>query len=65
MSIKREELLCNDLAYGNAMVAKLCGYPKLLLKLEKKTSVHNKKRKIGKRLLVKRNANKYAHDFTG
>jgi hypothetical protein len=65
MSIKREELLCCDLAYDNAMVAELCGYPKLLLKLEKKTSVHNKKRKIGKRLLVKRNANKYAHDFTG
>lgn len=65
MNIKREELLCSDLAYGNAMVAKLCGYPKLFLKLEKKTSVHNKKRKIGKRLLVRRNANKYAHDFTG
>ena len=59
--IKREELLCTDLAYGNAMVAKLCGYPKVFLKLEKKTSVHNKKRKIGKRLLVRRNANKYAH----
>ena len=65
MNIKREELLCGDLAYGNAVIAELCGYPKLLLKLEKKTSVHNKKRKIGKRLLVRKNANKYAHELTG
>jgi hypothetical protein len=65
MSIKREELLCGDLAYANAVIAELCGYPKLLLKLEKKTSVHNKKRKIGKRLLVRKNANKYAHELTG
>ena len=33
MNIKREELLCGDLAYGNAVIAELCGYPKLLLKL--------------------------------
>jgi hypothetical protein len=50
------------MTFDNAMVAKLCGYPKVLERLAKKVSVHNKKRKIGKRLLVKRNANKVAHN---
>lgn len=59
--MKREEYLCNDLAYANALVAESCGYPKVLKILEKKTSVHNKKRKIGNRVLVRRNGNKYAH----
>lgn len=59
--MKREECLCNDLVYANALVAELCGYPKVLKIIEKKTSVHNKKRKIGKRVLVRKNGNKYAH----
>ena len=59
--MKREECLCIDLVYANALVAELCGYPKVLKIIEKKTSVHNKKRKIGKRVLVRKNGNKYAH----
>ena len=59
--MKREEYLCKDLAYANAKVAELCGYPKVLKRLEKKTSVHNKKRKIAKRVLIRKNGNKYAH----
>ena len=59
--MKREEYLCKDLAYDNAKIAELCGYPKVLKTLEKKTSVHNKKRKIAKRVLIRKNGNKYAH----
>ena len=62
MELTRQEYLCNNMTYNNAMVAKLCGYPKVLDKLAKRVSVHNKKRKIGKRLLVRRNANKVAHN---
>ena len=61
--MNREELLCNDLAYANAKVAELCGYPKVLSTLKKKFSVHNPKRKIGERRLVRRNANKLAHQI--
>jgi len=60
--LTREEFLCSDLHYNNAKVAELCGYPKVLIKLEKKFSVHNPKRKIGKRRLVRRNGNKLAHN---
>jgi len=59
--MKREEYLCCDLAYANAKVAELCGYPKVFKILEKQTSVHNKKRKIDNRRLVRRNGNKLAH----
>ena len=59
--MKREEYLCNDLTYANALVAESCGYLKVFKTLEKKSSVHNKKRKIGKRVLVRKNGNKYAH----
>ena len=41
MELTRQEYLCNNMAYDNAMVAKLCGYPKVLDKLAKKVSVHN------------------------
>jgi hypothetical protein len=58
---KREEYICNDLAYANALIAESCGYPKVLKILEKRTSVHNKKRKIFGRLLVRKNGNKFAH----
>ena len=59
--MERIEFTCNDLHYNNAKVFELCGYPTIMKKLEKKYSVHNKKRKIGKRNLVRKNANKYAH----
>jgi hypothetical protein len=59
---KREEYLCNDLVYANAFIAESCGYSKVFKILEKRTSVHNKKRKIFGRLLVRRNANKFAHE---
>ena len=59
--MRREEYICKDIAYNNAKVAELCGYPKVLIALEKKCSIHNKHRKIGKRKLVRRNANKLAH----
>ena len=58
----REEILCNNLAYNNAKVAELCGYPKVFIKLTKRCSVHNPKRKINERRLVRRNGNKYAHN---
>ena len=59
--MERTEFTCNDLHYNNAKVFELGGYPTIMKKLEKKYSVHNKKRKIGKRNLVRKNANKYAH----
>ena len=59
--MNRNELTCNDLHYKNAKTFELCGYPIMMKKLEKKFSVYNKKRKVGKRNLVRRNANKYAH----
>ena len=60
--LTRQEFLCNDIHYNNAKVAELCGYPKAIKLLEKKFSVHNPKRKIGKRRLVRRNGNKLAHN---
>jgi hypothetical protein len=59
--MRREEYICKDIAYDNARVAELCGYPKVLTLLEKKCSIHNKVRKILGRRLVRRNANKFAH----
>jgi len=59
--MKREEYLCKDLVIANAVIAHLCGYPKVLEKVKTKFSVHNKKRKIGKRVLVRKNGNKFAH----
>ncbi len=59
---KREEYLCEDLIIANAVIAHLCGYPKVLDKIKSKFSVHNKKRKIAKRVLIRKNANKYAHE---
>ena len=32
--MKREEYICKDIAYNNAKVAELCGYPKVLITLE-------------------------------
>ena len=60
--VNRRELVCSDLAISNALVAELCGYPKVMEKIKKKFSVHNKKRKIANRNLVRRNANKVAHN---
>ena len=45
--MEREELTCNDLRYNNFKVFELCGYKAVMKKLEKKYSVHHKKRKIG------------------
>jgi len=59
--MNRNELTCSNLHYANAKVFELCGYPKPMQKIEKKFSIYNKKRKIGKRNLVRKNANKYAH----
>ena len=59
---KREEYLCDDLEIANGVIAHLCGYPKVLDKIKSKFSVHNKKRKIAKRVLIRKNANKYAHE---
>jgi hypothetical protein len=59
--MKREEYLCKDLAIANAVVAHMCGYPKVLDKVKKKHSVHNKKRKVEKRVLIRKNANNYVH----
>jgi|TARA_B110000495_G_C23040036_1_gene623169 hypothetical protein len=59
--MRREDYICGDLAYNNAKVAELCGHPKVLIALEKKCSIHNKHRKIGRRKLVRKNANKFAH----
>ncbi len=60
--MEREELTCNDLRYNNFKVFELCGYKAVMKKLEKKYSVHHKKRKIGKKTLIRANANKYAHN---
>lgn len=59
--MERTEFTCNDLHYNNAKVFEQCGYKAVMKKLEKKYSVYNKKRKIGKRNLVRKNANKLAH----
>ena len=59
--MQREEYLCKDLAIANAVVAHMCGYTKVLDKIKKKHSVHNKKRKCGNRVLIRVNANNYMH----
>ena len=59
--MKREEYLCNSLVIANAVVAHMCGYPKVLEKVQKKHSVHNTKRKVEKRVLIRKNANNYVH----
>ena len=60
--MEREEYLCNDLTYANALIAEACGYSKVFKTLRKRASVHNKKRKIANRTLVRTNGNKYAHE---
>ena len=45
----------------NAIVAHMCGYPKMLEKVKKKYDVNKPKRKIEKRVLIRKNANNYAH----
>ena len=59
--MNREEYTCNELTIANAEIAELCGYPKVLQKVQKKYSVHNKKRKVGNRVLIRKNANNYIH----
>ena len=46
---------------ANAVIAHMCGYPKVLDKVQKKHSTNNKKRKCGSRLLIRKNANNYLH----
>jgi len=60
----RERYHCNDLLLQNALVAELCGYPKLLEKVKKKWDANNRKRKCGKRILIKKNANKLMHGLS-
>ena len=62
--VLRETLTCNDLMISNALVAEMCGHPTLLKKIKNKYDVNKPKRKINKRLLVRRNANKYAHEIS-
>jgi len=57
----RQEYLCKDLIIANAVIAHLCGYPKVLEKVKNKYSVRNKKRKVGRRVLIRKNANNYVH----
>ena len=57
----RQEYLCKDLIIANAVIAHMCGYPKVLEKVKTKYSVLNKKRKVEKRVLIRKNANNYAH----
>ena len=61
----REKYTCSDTMLKNAVIAHVCGYPKLLQKVKNKYDVtNNKKRKCGGRVLVRNNANKYAHCLT-
>ena len=57
----RQEYLCKDLIIANAVIAHMCGYPKVLEKVKTKYSVLNKKRKVEKRVLIRKNANNYVH----
>jgi len=59
--MKRAEYLCEDLAIANAVIAHMCGYPKVLEKVQTKHNVNNKKRKVGRRVLIRKNANNYVH----
>ena len=59
--MKREELTCNDLMIQNAVIAHMCGYPKMLEKVKTKFNVNKPKRKIENRVLIRKNANNYAH----
>ena len=59
--MKREELTCNDMMLKNAVIAHMCGYPKLLEKVKKKFNVNNRKRKVDNRVLIRKNANNYVH----
>ena len=57
----RQEYLCKDLIIANAVIAHMCGYPKVLEKVKTKYSVLNKKRKVEQRVLIRKNANNYVH----
>ena len=57
----REQLTCNDLMIKNAVIAHMCGYPKMLEKVKTKFNVNKPKRKIANRVLIRKNANNYAH----
>jgi hypothetical protein len=57
----RQEYLCKDLMIANAVIAHMCGYPKVLERVKNKHSTNNKKRKCGSRVLIRKNANNYIH----